>query len=186
MKIIARNFPQAQKLNPYNKLLIYIKCIFQWGSKFFKIPIYKQKFFDRIVEKQLNEDLIKRNVPLYRAAQLKSSYKKVYIERLENQFNYFLKYFKKKWKDEIPDTIKTGHIRAFSKNVVPNERVNEYRKPRWKWFYSNENHILGACGVLHQIKSDKKYTTFWTKDYEMIKVYLPISNYLWHLILLVI
>jgi len=143
---------------------------------FFKNPENCNKFILMQFNKTVNKEFTKQHTPVYQRAHMKSLMKKMMLPQIEKQFTKFLDFRLNDLLVKMPDIVKQGHLKGFNKTVIPHWRVEKYSKLTWRLHYSVDNYILGDFGVLIEIESPKKYTTFWTKDFELKKIYLPISK----------
>jgi len=128
------------------------------------------------LNKSLNEEFKKHHIPTHQRAHWRSKAQKEIIPYIENRLNSILEFGLKDLLEKMPDIVKRGHLKVFSKTVIPQDRANEYNKLTWRLNYSVKDYILGDFGVLIEIESVKKYITFWINDFEIKRIYLPISK----------
>ncbi|MCJ7713384.1 DUF4238 domain-containing protein [Candidatus Bathyarchaeota archaeon] len=143
---------------------------------FFKNPENFDRFIQMTFNKAIIKEFTKRHIPIKHRAQYRSSFKKTMLPQIENQFKEYLNIHSNKLFVDMPDIVKKGHLKGLDKTVIPKMRIDKYSKLIWRLFYSINHYILGDFGILIEIDSPKKYTTFWTSDFELEKIYLPISK----------
>jgi len=144
--------------------------------KYFKKPENLNKFISEQLEKSINKELSAHHIPMYQRAHKRSLIRANIKPVIENQFNHFLNFGINDLFNKMPDTVKKGQLKALSKSVIPKKRADEYSRLLWSLCHSKENYIFGDFGILIEIDSPKQFTTFWTKDFKIKKVFLPISS----------
>lgn len=78
--------------------------------------------------------------------------------------------------DKIPVMTKEGHIKTLAKNLIPEPRVEDYRKLHWFVCKSDEPLILGDVGCLFEVAGKKKFISLSGKEDDLKNIYLPISS----------
>ncbi len=99
-------------------------------------------------------------------------------ELLESQrllVEAFVKNMSEELKKTLPTAIKEGHIKALSKELLPEFRVETYRKLKWTVNVSDIPLILGDTGCLFETKGNKRFKSINDKDDIIENIYLPIS-----------
>lgn len=78
--------------------------------------------------------------------------------------------------EKLPTIAKEGHIKALAKSLIPEPRVEDYRKLNWFVCKSNEPLILGDVGCLFEVESKKRFVSLTGKKDDLKSIYLPISS----------
>ena len=78
--------------------------------------------------------------------------------------------------EKIPEMAKEGHIKTLAKSLIPEPRVEDYRRLNWFVFKSVEPLILGDVGCLFEVTGKKKFISLSGKEDELKNIYLPISS----------
>lgn len=78
--------------------------------------------------------------------------------------------------EKLPTIAKEGHIKALAKGLVPEPRVEDYRKLNWFVCKSDEPLILGDVGCLFEVAGKKKFISLSGKEDDLKNIYLPISS----------
>jgi hypothetical protein len=63
-----------------------------------------------------------------------------------------------------------------AKNLIPEPRVEDYRKLHWFVCKSDEPLILGDVGCLFEVAGKKKFISLSGKEDDLRNIYLPISS----------
>jgi Protein of unknown function (DUF4238) len=79
-------------------------------------------------------------------------------------------------RNAIPKAVKNGHINALTNSLIPEIRVEAYRKLNWFIHVSNNPVILGDIGVLTETGGPKRFKSLSDKDDEIKSIVLPISS----------
>jgi hypothetical protein len=155
--------------------------------KFFQEPENVNKFVAKYtgdamlqVDIAIHKKLKKISIPKAKRAAVDSIIKEQKKLAQSNLRPLFIFFINRKLPDLIntmPDTVKKGHLKALQDSVSPKLRVEEHQKLIWNLVYfENEYLILGDSGVLFEVESLKKYSTFWEQGQKIINVFLPISK----------
>lgn len=78
--------------------------------------------------------------------------------------------------ERIPAMAKEGHIKTLAKSLIPEPRVEDYRRLRWFVRKSDEPLILGDVGCLFEVAGKKRFISLSGKEDDLRNVYLPISS----------
>jgi hypothetical protein len=78
--------------------------------------------------------------------------------------------------EKIPVMAKEGHIKTLAKSLIPEPRVEDYRKLNWFVCKSDEPLILGDVGCLFEVAGKKKFISLSGKEDDLKNIYLPISS----------
>lgn len=78
--------------------------------------------------------------------------------------------------EKIPTVAKEGHIKALAKSLIPEPRVEEYRKLNWFVAKSDRPLILGDIGCLFEVAGKKKFISLSGKEDDLKNIYLPLST----------
>jgi hypothetical protein len=77
--------------------------------------------------------------------------------------------------EKLPTIAKEGHIKALAKSLIPEPRVEDYRKLNWYLCKSSEPLILGDVGCLFEVEGKKKFISLSGKEDVLKNIFLPIS-----------
>ncbi|MBD3196658.1 MAG: DUF4238 domain-containing protein [Candidatus Lokiarchaeota archaeon] len=154
----------------------FSKNFFIESINYLKITDNFNKFISMSIEKKIREDLLSKSIPKNKRREYRLYMKRKARPDIENKFNALLNHAHDEFPKHLPEIVKKGQLSALSKSVIPIKRADEYIKLNWKLSFSEEPYILGDFGVLFKIDSPKNYTTFWTKDFKLLNVFLPIST----------
>lgn len=78
--------------------------------------------------------------------------------------------------EKLPTIAKEGHIKALAKSLIPEPRVEDYRKLHWFVCRADEPLILGDVGCLFEVTGKKKFISLSGKEDNLKNIYLPISS----------
>jgi hypothetical protein len=155
--------------------------------KFFQKPENVTRFITKHADNAMNQvdnafnrELKKISIPKAKRGYVNLAIreqKRLVQSNLEPLFLFFINNLLPNLYKRMPDIVKNAHLKVFQDSVSPESKVQEFRKLKWNLIYSdNAYFILGDLGVLFEVESLKKYTTFWEKGKNIINVFLPISK----------
>lgn len=78
--------------------------------------------------------------------------------------------------ERIPTIVKEGHIKALAKSLIPEPRVEDYRKLNWFVVKADKPLVLGDVGCLFEVAAKKKFISSSGKEDDLRNIYLPIST----------
>lgn len=77
--------------------------------------------------------------------------------------------------EKLPTIAKESHIKALAKSLIPEPRVEDYRKLNWFVCKLGEPLILGDVGCLFEVAGKKKFISLSGKEDDLKNIFLPIS-----------
>jgi uncharacterized protein DUF4238 len=77
--------------------------------------------------------------------------------------------------EKLPTIAKESHIKALAKSLIPEPRVEDYRKLNWFVYKSSEPLILGDVGCLFEVAGKKNFISLSSKEDDLKNIFLPIS-----------
>ncbi len=78
--------------------------------------------------------------------------------------------------ERIPTAVREGHIKALAKSLIPEPRVEDYRKLNWFVVKTDRPMVLGDVGCLFEVAGKKKFISSSGKEDDLQNIYLPISK----------
>jgi len=169
LEIRTRNIREA--------LLDSSNLVLEESLIFFQNPENRKKFVSIQMEKAINLQLLKLSIPLYKSANIKAQMKKELQPKIELQSSYFFNNVLPNLSNEMTNIVKQGHLRAFNREISPQIRQKEYKKLKWRLIFNeNENLIMGDCGILTEVESEKRFVLLWNKEEKVKNIFFPISS----------
>jgi hypothetical protein len=92
-------------------------------------------------------------------------------------FMTLLSGFKQRFREKLPQMLKDGHIKALTRNPLPQRRLDFAGTLKWFLLVREYGHfVLGDVGVVSKVGPDGKLKSLPDIDDEIIRVWLPISD----------
>lgn len=101
------------------------------------------------------------------------------VSKVDNeiaQYNFMFATLGTLFSEKLPSILRTEHIKLMAKTLIPEPRVEEYRKLNWFVCKSKQPLIIGDIGCLFEVEDKKRFVSISGKDDNLQNIYLPISS----------
>lgn len=96
---------------------------------------------------------------------------------LSNDMVKMIAYIKKELPEVLKKESKSGHIKALTKSIAPDIKIQRYERLNFKVKKSEEaNLLLGDSAILFHVDGNRKFKPFLENNDVLVSILLPISS----------
>ena len=168
------------KLNSPNTLTDYLADQNRFRS--WILEYYKRH--PEVMKKALDDVLMKMQLPRHQRLILKQRMLKllrpeIVVAQMEKDISQYALMFSvlgPMLLEKLPTMTKEEHIKTLAKSLIPEPRVEDYRRLNWFVCKSDEPLILGDVGCLFEVAGKKRFISLSGKEDDLKNIYMPISS----------